>query len=172
MSKRLRNREWMGAVASLETCVLCGKFGVQVAHSNRDRGMSQRASDHLTAALCPEHHHEIDNGKNLFARGTPSPHGPRHRPDVRQARAGWLGGLGMTDGPTQAEVERMARILRVVRRGDMPSNVGWRRYWSRYACDLLARPEAQPRTLWGRFLEWLFEGPEIDTQNMNIDEEK
>lgn len=66
----------------------------------------------------------------------------------------------MTDGPTQAEVERMARILRVVRRGDMPSNVGWRRYWSRYACDLLAKPEAKPQTLLQRFLNWLLAAEE------------
>ena len=65
MTKPRRNREWMGAVASLECCVLCGKFGVQVAHSNRDRGMGQKSSDHLVAALCPEHHHEIDNGKTM-----------------------------------------------------------------------------------------------------------
>lgn len=57
------DRRWFSAVASLECCVLCGRHGVQVAHSNRDRGMGQKSAAHLTAALCPEHHHEIDNGK-------------------------------------------------------------------------------------------------------------
>ena len=58
-------RKWFEAVASLESCVLCGKFGVQVAHSNRDRGMGQKSAPYLTAALCPEHHYEIDSGKEL-----------------------------------------------------------------------------------------------------------
>ncbi len=60
-----RSREWMAAVASLECCVLCGRYGVQVAHSNQDRGMGQKAPDCATAALCPECHHAIDNGKDL-----------------------------------------------------------------------------------------------------------
>ena len=55
-------RRWFAAVASLESCVLCGAYGVQVAHSNRDRGMGQKAPPDLTAALCPACHHEIDNG--------------------------------------------------------------------------------------------------------------
>ena len=55
-------KRWFAAVASLESCVLCGAFGVQVAHSNRDRGMGQKAPPDLTAALCPACHHEIDNG--------------------------------------------------------------------------------------------------------------
>jgi hypothetical protein len=38
---------------------------VQVAHSNRDRGMGQKSAAHMTAALCPECHHAIDNGKDL-----------------------------------------------------------------------------------------------------------
>ena len=59
------DRRWFEAVASIECCVLCGQHGVQVAHSNRDRGMGQKSAAHLTAALFPEHHHEIDNGKNL-----------------------------------------------------------------------------------------------------------
>lgn len=58
-------KRWFAAVASLESCVLCGRYGVQVAHSNRDRGMGQKAKPWMTAALCPEDHSEIDNGKNL-----------------------------------------------------------------------------------------------------------
>jgi hypothetical protein len=58
-------RRWFAAVASLESCVLCNAWGVQVAHSNRDRGMRQKSKPWLTAALCPPCHHEIDNGKSL-----------------------------------------------------------------------------------------------------------
>jgi hypothetical protein len=58
-------RKWFAAVASLEYCVLCGKWGIQVAHSNRDRGMSQKSAPWLTAAICLEEHHEIDNGKHM-----------------------------------------------------------------------------------------------------------
>ena len=64
MSTALEKR-WFAAVASLESCVLCQKYGVQVAHSNQDRGMSQKSAPWLTAALCPECHHEIDNGRHL-----------------------------------------------------------------------------------------------------------
>ena len=60
-----RNRKWLAAVAEIGSCVLCGKFGVQVAHRNEGRGMGQKSGDHLTAALCPECHHEIDNGRDL-----------------------------------------------------------------------------------------------------------
>lgn len=58
-------RAWFAAVASLECCVLCGRFGVQVAHSNQHRGMSRKAPPDLTAALCPKCHNDIDNGKDL-----------------------------------------------------------------------------------------------------------
>lgn len=60
-----KDRRWFAAVASLESCVLCGKWGVQVAHRNEGRGMGQKNRSHLTAALCPECHHAIDNGKDL-----------------------------------------------------------------------------------------------------------
>lgn len=59
------DRKWFAATASVESCVLCKRFGVQVAHSNQDRGMSQKSAAWLTAALCPECHHEIDNGKHM-----------------------------------------------------------------------------------------------------------
>lgn len=58
-------KKWFAAVASLEDCVLCLRNGVQVAHSNQDRGMAQKSAPWLTAALCPHCHNEIDNGKNL-----------------------------------------------------------------------------------------------------------
>jgi len=59
------DKRWFSAVASLETCSLCGKWGVQVAHRNEGRGMSQKSASHMTAALCPECHHAIDNGPDL-----------------------------------------------------------------------------------------------------------
>ena len=55
----------MAAVASLCDCVLCGSYGVQVAHRNEGKGMGLKNDDSLTAALCPECHHEIDNGKAI-----------------------------------------------------------------------------------------------------------
>lgn len=60
-----RSREWMAAVASLEYCVLCGRFGVQVAHRNQDKPKGRKNSDCLTAALCVEHHLTIDSGKDM-----------------------------------------------------------------------------------------------------------
>ena len=59
------DRRWFAAVASLESCVLCRCYGVQVAHSNEHRGMGQKSASHMTAALCPACHHEIDNGNEL-----------------------------------------------------------------------------------------------------------
>lgn len=59
------DKRWFAAVASLESCILCRRYGVQVAHSNRDRGMGQKSAAHNTAALCPECHHAIDNGRHM-----------------------------------------------------------------------------------------------------------
>ncbi len=58
-------RRWFAAVAGLETCVLCGRWGVQVAHRNEGKGMGRKVAGHLTAALCPNCHHEIDNGRTM-----------------------------------------------------------------------------------------------------------
>lgn len=58
-------KRWFKAVAELETCVLCGEHGIQVAHSNQDRGLGQKSAPWLTAPLCPSCHVEIDSGKNL-----------------------------------------------------------------------------------------------------------
>lgn len=58
-------KRWFAAVASLETCVLCGKYGVQVAHQNEGRGMGQKSKPWQTAALCPGCHGEIDNGRDM-----------------------------------------------------------------------------------------------------------
>jgi hypothetical protein len=59
------DRRWFAAVASLETCSLCGQYGVQVAHRNEGRGMGQKAPAHQTAALCPACHTAIDNGRDM-----------------------------------------------------------------------------------------------------------
>lgn len=58
-------KRWFAAVASIESCVLCGVYGVQVAHRNEGRGMGQKSLPCCTAALCPSCHHEIDNGRHL-----------------------------------------------------------------------------------------------------------
>lgn len=57
------DRRWFEAVASLESCVLCKRYGVQVSHSNMFRGKSQKADAHNCAALCPHCHEAIDNGR-------------------------------------------------------------------------------------------------------------
>ena len=64
-TKPYRNRKWLAAVGQLDQCVLCGAWGIQVAHRNEGRGMGQKNDDSLTAALCPSCHHEIDNGNHL-----------------------------------------------------------------------------------------------------------
>ncbi|MBW5800660.1 DUF1364 domain-containing protein [Halomonas elongata] len=63
--KPYRSRAWLANVHEIENCVLCGRPGVQAAHSNQERGMSQKASDCLTAALCSDCHGEIDNGRDM-----------------------------------------------------------------------------------------------------------
>ena len=55
-------------VASLP-CQICYVEGMtQASHSNQavhGKGRSLRASDEFTAAICMEHHYEIDQGSNL-----------------------------------------------------------------------------------------------------------
>jgi hypothetical protein len=58
-------RKWFQAVAELETCSLCGRYGVQAAHRNQGRGLGQKSPAWQTAALCPECHYAIDNGRDL-----------------------------------------------------------------------------------------------------------
>ncbi|HEY9544911.1 MAG TPA: hypothetical protein VIR56_02825 [Solimonas sp.] len=60
-----RSEAWLNAVRSLPNCVLCGAPGVQAAHANIGKGMSIKADDAAVAALCPDHHHEIDHGTKL-----------------------------------------------------------------------------------------------------------
>ena len=64
-TKPHRCRQWLSNVHEIENCVLCGAWGIQAAHSNQHRGRGQKASDALTAALCPTCHYEIDNGQHL-----------------------------------------------------------------------------------------------------------
>lgn len=65
MRNTYRNKKWLAAVGQIEQCVLCGKWGIQVAHRNELKGMGMKTDDCATAALCVECHHEIDNGKTL-----------------------------------------------------------------------------------------------------------
>lgn len=58
-------KRWFAAVASVGQCVLCGRYGIQIAHRNEGRGLGQKSLPCNTAALCPACHHEIDNGKAL-----------------------------------------------------------------------------------------------------------
>ena len=62
-----KDPQWLNAVSQIECCVLCGSYGIQVAHRNEGKGMGQKVDDCLTAAICPQCHHEIDNG-NLLSR--------------------------------------------------------------------------------------------------------
>jgi hypothetical protein len=66
--KYFRSKKHLKNVASL-ACQHCGLEGsTQAAHSNQlkhGKGRSLRASDEYTAALCVNHHYEIDQGSNL-----------------------------------------------------------------------------------------------------------
>lgn len=61
----MKDKKWLAAVGSIDCCVRCGRYGVQVAHRNQGKGMGMKVSDCLTAALCPQCHHEIDNGTSM-----------------------------------------------------------------------------------------------------------
>lgn len=60
-----RSPKWLKAVREIECCVLCGEYGVQAAHRNEGKGTGLKVDDSLTAALCPECHSRIDNGKDM-----------------------------------------------------------------------------------------------------------
>lgn len=60
-----RSRKWLAAVGQIDQCVLCGRDGTQVAHRNEGKGFGLKVDDSLTAALCVDCHHEIDNGNQL-----------------------------------------------------------------------------------------------------------
>ena len=64
-SKPFRSEEWKDAVRSLECCVVCGKWGVEVAHRDEFKGMGQKTHDCWTAPLCSQCHFEIGNGKHM-----------------------------------------------------------------------------------------------------------
>ena len=59
-----RSDAWLAAVRTIP-CVKCGRTGVQAAHRNEEKGMGIKADDSLTAALCHEHHAEIDQGSGM-----------------------------------------------------------------------------------------------------------
>jgi len=60
-----RSSKWLQAVREIDCCVLCGRWGVQAAHRNEGKGTGLKVDDCLTAALCPECHHRIDNGRDM-----------------------------------------------------------------------------------------------------------
>lgn len=68
----VRDKKRLKAVAALP-CQLCFKEGkTQASHSNQalhGKGRGIKASDEFTAALCQTCHYEIDQGKDLSARG-------------------------------------------------------------------------------------------------------
>lgn len=63
--KIYRSKKWLAAVGQIEQCVLCGRWGTQVAHMNEGKGMGLKTDDCATAAICQEYHHTIDNGSHL-----------------------------------------------------------------------------------------------------------
>ncbi|HCC5748805.1 TPA: hypothetical protein M5802_002527 [Morganella morganii] len=65
MATIYRSKKWLAAVAQIECCVLCGRYGTQVAHRNEGKGTGLKVDDSLTAALCPQCHHNIDNGGSM-----------------------------------------------------------------------------------------------------------
>ena len=66
--KYLRSKKHLQNVASLP-CQVCYVEGrTQASHSNQaihGKGRSIKASDEFTAAICVEHHYEIDSGTSL-----------------------------------------------------------------------------------------------------------
>lgn len=52
MSKTYRSKKWLAAVGQIEQCVLCGAWGVQVAHRNEGKGIGMKTDDCATAAIC------------------------------------------------------------------------------------------------------------------------
>lgn len=60
-----RSKRWLEAVGQIDCCVLCGRWGTQVAHRNEGKGMALKVDDCLTAALCVTCHTDIDNGNQL-----------------------------------------------------------------------------------------------------------
>lgn len=60
-----RSSKWLQAVREIDCCVLCGRWGVQAAHRNEGKGVGLKVDDCLTAALCPECHARIDNGRDM-----------------------------------------------------------------------------------------------------------
>ncbi|RKQ97128.1 hypothetical protein C7446_2548 [Kushneria sinocarnis] len=64
-SQPVRDRKWLSAVHQIESCVLCGSYGIQAAHRDEGKAMGRKQDDALTAALCPECHYELGNGKHL-----------------------------------------------------------------------------------------------------------
>lgn len=62
---QLRSERYLAAVRTIDSCVLCGRYGTVPAHRNEGKGTGLKVHDFLTAALCAVCHREIDQGKDL-----------------------------------------------------------------------------------------------------------
>lgn len=60
MTLTAEERRWQAAVHSLETCSLCGHYGIQWAHRNEGKGMGMKVTPDLTCALCLPCHTALD----------------------------------------------------------------------------------------------------------------
>jgi hypothetical protein len=63
-----RSKKHLKNVASLPCQICYVEDRTQASHSNQavhGKGRSIKASDEFTAAICVEHHYEIDQGSNL-----------------------------------------------------------------------------------------------------------
>ncbi|MDK1186568.1 MULTISPECIES: hypothetical protein [Cronobacter] len=57
--------KWLAAVRQIECCVLCNRWRGLAAYRNEGKGTGLKVDDSLTAALCVDCHHAIDNGREL-----------------------------------------------------------------------------------------------------------
>ena len=62
--KLFRSEPFRRLVTSLP-CQWCGASGTQAAHRNQGKGLSLKTSDALVVALCPDCHHELDQGTKM-----------------------------------------------------------------------------------------------------------
>lgn len=58
-------RAWYAKVHRIENCVMCGRYGIEVAHRDEGKGMGMKTHYTLTAALCSVCHHALGNGHKL-----------------------------------------------------------------------------------------------------------
>jgi hypothetical protein len=64
-TEAVRDSDWLQAVRDIPCCVRCRKFGVQAAHRDEGKGFGTKTDDALTAAICPDCHRELGEGKDM-----------------------------------------------------------------------------------------------------------